>query len=501
MSLAPRLSHAPVPGGSLAYHVVGDGRAGHVIWSQWVAQHLDLMWTDPTLEATVGGLARDDLTTILVQPRGTGLSAPSPRAATLDEQAADLLAVMDAEGVETATIAAAGVGVPALILAAQHPARVRGLVLYGVPLTGPAIGGEDAGWTPEGARSAEAAWRHCVEAWGAGEVVQCWNAGLATPHNVRLSAMAERCSVGPELAKEYLEGSLVQDGRVVAAQVRVPVRVLGQPDNAAPLTAMRALADAIPGATYHELPRSVLGDTLGSAFVPIARHIAELARGRAARYGEHDLRFATVLFTDIVGSTEAVAEAGDAAWASTMREYLQLTRRAVTAGGGEVIKSTGDGTLCLFTSPAAAIGAAHAIGTQGHALGVETRAGVHAGECERLHEDLAGLAVHVGARICGLADPGEVLVSRAVRDLADVPELDFDARGEHDLKGVPGRWEAFAVRPADAPEGPVGAPRATTFDRALLGIARRAPRTVRAVNRAGDAVQRRRAGRRRPSAT
>ena len=504
MAAQPRVSYAPAGDGRLAYYVIGDAQAEWVVWVQWVAQHLDLMWTDPTIEAMITGLVRDDLTSIVVQPRGTGLSDPIARVATPAEQAADLLAVLDAEGITDATVnVVGGATLPALLLAAQHPERVRGLVLYGGSLTGPRIDDTADGWTPATARRFEQEWTRAGTRWGSGATLAAWDEGLATPHNVRLVGMGERCSVGPDLAAGYIDQFCDADSRPIAPQVRVPTRVLGVPGGVAPLSVMRALAEAVPGATFHELPRSRPGDSIGDSFIPIARHTAELARGDAARYGATERVLASVVFTDIVGSTEELVRAGDAAWAATLTRYHQMVRREASAQGGRVVDITGDGTLCEFPAPAAATRAAQAVCAAGRALGVQTRAGVHVGECERIGADLAGVAVHVGARISALAGPGQVLVSQTVHDLVAGAELRFEPLGRRELKGVPGRWAVFALRPRRPEDVPAVLQPAepTVVDRLAVRLAQRAPDAVRTLNRAGNALQRRVNARRRSVST
>jgi class 3 adenylate cyclase len=190
--------------------------------------------------------------------------------------------------------------------------------------------------------------------------------------------------------------------------------------------------------------------------------------------------------SDIVGSTRRAAELGDAAWRGILERHDALVRERVDAGGGRVVKSLGDGALAALPGPARAIHCAQEIITEAAALGLEIRAGVHTGECEVLGEDLGGLAVHIGARVCALAEPGGVLVTGAVKDLVVGSTLRFAPRGEHELKGVPGRWIIHAVDNHPEPDAQPLAPaddHMTASDRMTVRLARRAPGALRALAR------------------
>jgi class 3 adenylate cyclase len=481
-------------GTRLVYHVIEGGSEGYVVWCQEFTQHLDLAWTDSTIAEAVCGLARDGLTSILFQARGLGLSDPVARPPTVADQAADLLAVLDAEGVHRATLATVySTSLPAALVAAQRPTLVDGIVMLAPCLAGPlAAAGEDDGWTPDQARAVVDGYRRAGRDWGSGGFLRVWDPALCTPYNVRLMAMLERCSASPEMAQAILERMFMIDGRAIFPEVRVPTRVLSIPGSAFPAGVAQAVADRIPGAEHHALPATEIGDSIGTAWRPIARHVAELARGAAAKTGTPDRALVSVAFLDIVDSTSQVARLGDTEWAHVLDRLEQATRREVAQADGRYIKSTGDGALCEFASPARAVESARALSVAASELGVRIRAGVHTGECERLGDDLAGLAVHIAARVCALAGPGEVAVSRTVRDLVAGSGLTFSSRGEHTLKGVPRRWEIFAVGTDDAPAGSPAAARPRALDRVVVGMARRSPGAVRAANRVANAMQRRR---------
>jgi class 3 adenylate cyclase len=194
---------------------------------------------------------------------------------------------------------------------------------------------------------------------------------------------------------------------------------------------------------------------------------------------------ATVMFTDIVGSTERASRMGDHAWRDLLDRYEQLLSEHVTSAGGRVVKMIGDGSLSMFDGPARAIGCASEFVEAAAALTLDVRAGLHSGECELLDEDVAGIAVHIGARVSALARGGEILVSRTVRDLVVGSGLRFEPRGVHELKGVPESWELFAVSDARRPTLPVVAeqPPLRSSDRVVLAAARRAPRLLRLAGR------------------
>jgi class 3 adenylate cyclase len=280
------------------------------------------------------------------------------------------------------------------------------------------------------------------------------------------------------MAAALSEAITHSDIRDVLPAISLPTLVLHFEDSAIPVEGGRYLAERIPGARYVELP----GQDHMPLFddVPeVADEIEEFLTG-ARRPREPERVLATVLFTDIVGSTQRAAALGDAAWRELLERHDATVRAELGRFGGREVKHTGDGFLASFDGPARAIRCAVAIGGALRALDLEVRAGVHTGECEVADGDLRGLGVHIGARVGGIAGPGEVLVSSTVKDLVAGSGIDFEDRGSHVLKGVPGDWRVFAVRSTE--ETPEAAIRASqqpdeigAFDRLARVMARRAP--------------------------
>ncbi|MEY2478542.1 MAG: hypothetical protein QOG87_3857 [Actinomycetota bacterium] len=268
------------------------------------------------------------------------------------------------------------------------------------------------------------------------------------------------------------------------------VRLSGDP---VPEAANRRVAELIPGATYVELPATLPGASIGEAWIPVIEQIEEASTG-AQHSVEADRYLGTLLFTDVVSSTELVASIGDARYRELRGTHERQVRLEVERAGGRLVKVTGDGTFSVFDGTSRAVRCAETICREAEELGVQVRAGVHTGELERTGRDVTGLSVHIGARVGSAARPGEVLVSRAVHDLVAGSRLSFTSRGQQELKGVPGLWELFALDRAGEQIAnlPVEASMATPMDRTALQTARSAPRVMRTALRIGNAVQRRR---------
>jgi class 3 adenylate cyclase/pimeloyl-ACP methyl ester carboxylesterase len=481
-------------GAALAYQVIGNGPA-EVVGCNDLTMHLDLAWTDPDVYHVLeryAGFAR----VTYFQPRGVGLSDPILRMPSLEEQARDILTVMDDVGVEKATIVAyfTTCGGPALATA-MAPERFTGMVLVN-PIAQGLRTTPLHGWTPEQAAQYAAGYERVVDQWGSGWSIDMWDPVQATPYNRRLMGMLERCSMTPTAIRQYVDWFMQLDLQDVFASVPVPTRVLRLPTNPVPEAAVRHVADLLPLGEFHLLPETLPGSPAGQAMRPVADHVEEMATGRQHQ-PEADRFLGTVLFTDLVSSTDLLAEIGDARYRDLRESHERMVRLAVEEGGGTLLSVTGDGTFSVFEGPSAAVRVAERIVSDAAGLGLQVRAGLHTGELQRDGRNVAGMTVHIGARVGAIAGAGQIVASRTVHDLMVGSGMRFESLGQHELKGVPGSWELFAVRRPDAapatPAAPVDGSLATALDRAVLSGVRRAPAVSRAMVRLGNAIERRRA--------
>ncbi|HEU4979218.1 MAG TPA: adenylate/guanylate cyclase domain-containing protein [Solirubrobacteraceae bacterium] len=472
----PATRYVEHDGATIAYQVVGEGPFDLVFVPGFVS-HLDLQWTDPGFSRFLRRLASFSRL-ILFDKTGTGISDPTAHIPTLEERRDEILAVMDAAGSEHASFLAFSEGGPAtLLLAATTPERVRSLVLYGTFATTRPDDEAGAAWLAQ----AHAAMNDIIDHWGEGRGMAVWAPSLDSELRRRFYAVFERSCASPRTARALIEHVLRIDVRSVLGSVQAPTLVVHRTgDRVARVDAGRALAAAIPGARFAEMPGEDHAFWFGD-FDPILDEMEEFLTG-ARRGAEPDRVLATVLFTDIAGSTERAAELGDAAWRGVLERHDALVRESVAAHGGRIVKHIGDGMLATFDGPARAVRCAEALTAGVRALGVELRAGVHTGECEVIGDDVGGMAVHIGARVSAQAGPGEVLVSQTVKDLVVGSGLAFAARGEHELKGVPGTWRLYALgEEAEPRPEPLdgAAAHMRTRDRVVVSLARRAPRTMR----------------------
>jgi class 3 adenylate cyclase len=357
----------------------------------------------------------------------------------------DIRAVMDAVGWERATlVAGAEGGAPCLLFAATFPERSTALVLdasYARRMWAP-----DYPWGITQERH-ERILASYDSRWGREPMgIDSMAASLASDPRFReYYVRAMRYGGTPGASRAWYQMTTEIDVRHILPAVRVPTLILHRiGDRAVPVEASRYLAAHIPEARYVELPGADhwwwSGDYEG-----IIEEVQEFLTGDRP-IPEHDRVLATVLFTDIVASTEQAAKLGDRRWKSLLASHNDLVRRHLQRFQGQEIDTVGDGFLATFDGPARAIRCAQAIVRDVPALGVEIRAGLHTGEIERLGTDIGGIAVHLGARVMALAGPSEVLVSSTVKDLVVGSGIAFEDRGRHPLKGVPGDWQLFAVR-------------------------------------------------------
>lgn len=490
---APEARYVERDGALLAYQVVGDGSA-ELLFVGESAQHFDLAWTDPDIHEAYERAATWSRTAYM-QMRGLGLSERIQYWPTPDQQADDVLAVLDAANMRHATLVGSLTTCGAVALAAaKAPDRVAGLVLFKGVACGPlSPDAQQNGWTVEQAAAYAAGWRAVAQRWGSGSTLEMWDPVCATPYNRRLMAMLERCSASPVFAQTYVAEGLAFDYTACLPAIQAPTRVLYAPTAREPEAAVRRTAELIANATFHALEPTPPGASIGDTYVEVWRHVEEVATGQS-RQPDTGRFLGTVLFTDLVASTELLVRLGDSSYRELLAAHERQVRLHVEQAGGRLLNVTGDGTFSLFDGPTKAVRCADAIRRDAEQLGVQVRAGVHAGELERTGHDVTGLAVHIGARVGAQAGPGEVLVSRTVHDVVAGSGLSFTSRGERELKGVPGRWELFSLVSAGEQAAllPVEASMATVLDRAALRTARSAPGAMRAVLRIGNAVQRRR---------
>ena len=434
-------------GVTIAYQVVGDG-PDLLINHGWVS-NVELMWEVPENERTLRRLA-SFCRVILFDKRGVGLSDRGVGMPALEEKADDAKAVLDAISVEHAHVLAESEGGPmTLHLAAVHPERVRSLILYGTFAR--QCWADDYPWgiRPELLLS----FADMVEAaWGRPEMEQvfaAWQSDEApSPASVAANIRWCRHSASPREAADALRRNLDLDVRSLLPSISAPTLILHRlGDEVIPIDHARYLADKIPGARLIELPGTSHAYTAGTT-EPFLEAIEEWVTGSAPSHVTDEQRvLATVLFTDIVDSTARAASLGDHRWRDLLDEHDAVIDRLLERNRGRRVKSTGDGLLATFDGPARAVRCAHAIVENTRRLGIDVRAGVHAGEVEVRGNDIGGITVHTGARVAALAAPGEVLVSSTVRDLVAGSELSFTDRGLHSLKGVPGEWRLLCALP------------------------------------------------------
>ena len=424
----------------IAYQVTGDGPIDLVYVPTWIS-HVEHLWEEPRVARFFERLA-SFARLILFDRRGSGLSDPAP-APALEEQMDDVLAVLDAVGSERAALFAQleGGGM-ATMFAATHPERTGALVLFAAWAR--IVYDEGYEWANAPEARAQLV-EELTTGWGTKERLPGLAPSVAEePRFQEWFAKLQRLGASPGVARRMFEVVGSYDVRPVLPTIRVPTLVMNRADDPQiDPRHSRYLAEHIPDARYLELEG---GDSLavfedGDAVVD---EIEEFLTGDRHRR-EPDRVLATVLFTDIVGSTKRAAELGDRRWRELLHEHDSLVRRELERFRGRFVKSTGDGVLATFDGPARGIRCAGRVVECVRELGLELRAGLHTGESEVIGDDVGGLAVHIGARVSQAAGPGEVLVSSTVKDLVVGSGLEFDDRGTRELRGVPGEWRLFAV--------------------------------------------------------
>jgi class 3 adenylate cyclase len=428
---------------SIAYQVLGDSPFDLVFVHGWVS-HLDMQWDEPHLAAFLGRLA-SFARLIILDKRGTGLSdrVALNELPTLEQRMDDLRAVMDATGSEKASLFGVSEGgAMCLLFAATYPNRVRSVLTFGSYAK--RIRSPDYPWAPT-RDEREAAYRELLETWGTTRGLEAvFPSMIGNPAFEEWVGAYFRASASPAAAVALLRMNSEADIRAILPSVRVPALVMNRiEDGDVRVEEARYIASRIPGATLKLFPGADHVAWVGYTD-DILGEIEEFLTG--SRHADiSDRVLATILSTDIVGSTELVTRLGDRNWRDLLERHHTLVRRELQRFRGREIDTAGDGFFAAFDGPARAIRCAKAVVGDSANLGVEVRAGLHTGECEILGDKLTGIAVHTAARVAASASPGEVLVSATVRDLVAGSGITFAERGEHALKGLPDRLRLFAV--------------------------------------------------------
>jgi class 3 adenylate cyclase len=425
----------------LAYQTLGSG-APDIVFVAPLYTNLEVVWAQPAMAHYLRRLSEMGRL-VLFDAIGTGLSDPLPELAhSLDSWANDVKVVMDAVGIERAAIHSFdSAGEMAMLFAAQYPDRVSSLVLVNTFARLQHADDFPLGLTQEQWERYLDYWR---ANWGTGRVFARMSDIDADDAELAALGRFERQVASPGAALRYLDREWRTDVRSALALISAPTLIVHRADNVMVSAGNgRFLAERIAGAEYVELPGRAHLPYMGDSEAVLDEIRGFLTGVRAAPILDRIL--ATILFTDIVDSTRTAARIGDRRWRDTLDAHDHAVAAAVARFDGRLIKTTGDGALATFSSPGRAIAAARTIDESTTALGLEVRAGIHTGECEVRGDDVGGIAVHIAARIAGLARGRQVLVSRTVTDLVVGAEIAFADEGEHELKGVPGKFRLYSV--------------------------------------------------------
>jgi pimeloyl-ACP methyl ester carboxylesterase/class 3 adenylate cyclase len=440
-AVVPEVRFASCNGERIAYQVVGDGPIDMVFMSAWFS-HVDGRWEEPSFARMLSrfaGFAR----LIVFDKRGSGASDPlSTSATTWEDWADDIRTVMDAVGSEKAAIVGVGDSGPiAMLFAATHPERVSALVVANTSAR--ATKAEDYPWGRTAKEVVEFldAEEHT---WGTGGMLETFSPSKAgDPDYRRWWARYQRMAASPGTSTSVARLIFQMDVRPVLKTIQAPTLVAQRRD--LPMVSVehgRYLGEHIPNAKYVEVPGSDYFIYLGGSEVVDA--IEEFLTGVPPEL-EPDRVLATVVITDIVGSTDRAVTLGDRQWLQLLDSHDDLVRRKIEDFRGRIVKTTGDGMLATFDGPARAIRSSLAMRSSLEHLGIAIRSGLHTGEIELRGDDVGGIGVHIGSRIAGVAAPHDILCSRTVKDLTVGSGIAFEDRGVHELRGVPEPWRLFAA--------------------------------------------------------
>lgn len=405
------------------------------MWVTGTASHVELFWELPGWAHALRSLA-SFAHVIWFDKRGTGLSDRSLGSGTLEDRMEDIRAVMDVAGVESATLIGLSESGPmSALYTATYPERVEKLALVASWASGPAEPAQTNFFADV-----------IAAAWGDGTILEAvWARGI---RDMALLGRIERAMGTPKSMAALVRANSDLDVRPILASIRVPTLIVNcAGDPIVPIERGRELSALLPNAQFVEIDADFHGsgrpEDMDLYAAPLERFI--LGEGRTVSGAPADRVLATVLFTDIVRSTDRAAELGDARWTALLDEHDRTCARAVAEARGRIVKMTGDGLLATFDGPASAIAAAHRMKEDLEVIGLRTRSGVHTGEVERRGDDIGGVGVHLAARVMAAADDGEVFVSSTVPGLTVGANVAFESRGRHSLKGIPGEWELFAA--------------------------------------------------------
>ena len=438
----PETAYARSGDDHIAYQVFGAGDLD-IVLVPWFLTHVELVWEQPPFVRALEALA-SFARVINFDRRGSGLSDPVPDAPTLEQRMDDVRAVMDAAGSQRAALLGISEGVSMSILfAATYPERVQALVCCGGLARSTEAPDYPYGMPAEAL--VESGLELVMPHWGTGAMIEVAAPSLADDPDARaMFGKLERASSSPGMLQQLAQMFLEIDVRDVVPTVQVPALVLHRRhDRLVNVRHGRWLAEHLPNARLVEIP----GNDHALWFEHPELALAEVHEFLTGTSYEPDPErvLATVVFTDIVESTRTAAELGDHRWRELLERHDGAVRETLTRFRGRAVKSTGDGFLATFDGPARAIQCAHAIAASTERLGMRLRAGIHTGECEVIGDDIGGMAVHIAARVSALAEPGEVLVSRTVKELVAGSGIEFSDRGSHALKGVPDTWQLHAA--------------------------------------------------------
>ena len=425
----------------IAYQVIGGGSSRDIVLCLDWGTHLEAVADRPELSDFIRGLVRF-ARVLFFDMRGVGMSSYVAEGVPIESWMDDLVAVMDATGSDTATLIAHGQAAQmAVMAAATHPDRVTSLVLVNGFARFARADDYPAGMPP----SVRQAYLENIETqWGKGTLASFLGPSIfERPGLVEWWGRLERYSASPRLARARADAMMEVDVRQLLPLIDVPTLVVHSRDNEyVRVDHGRYLAEHIPGATLLEREAA---DHWPLAEPDLVGAIEQFVTGERTDIADTDRVLATVLFMDVVGSTERASELGDQSWRLALDMFERKVREGLALYAGRLANTAGDGMLATFDGPARGIRCAWHIRDDLARNGLEVRSGLHAGEVTKRGDDVAGIAVHIGARVSDLAAPDEVLVTRTVRDLVSGSGIAFEERGEHELKGVPDRWALYAA--------------------------------------------------------